>query len=76
MAVHNDYKPVIEAVKKSKNKQFILTNDKMKKLTGGEIPKSMFNKKYIEDGNNELARFIMKEAKSFEVVEPKIIINI
>jgi outer membrane protein assembly factor BamA len=73
MAVHNDYAPVIEAMDKTKNK-FVLTQEKMKKLTGGEVPKSMFKRSYITNGSNELARFIMKKGYKFEVVESKIIV--
>lgn len=74
MATHNNYMPVIEEIKKSKSSQYVLNNDKMKRITNSEIPKSMFNRNYITSRRNELARYIMDEAESFEIISPKIII--
>ena len=53
-----NYKPIIDAIIKSKDK--ITINQKLaKRLINDELPKSCFDKSYLKAGNNELARFMI-----------------
>lgn len=71
-----NYKPIINAIMKSKNK--ITINQKLaKKLINDELPKSCFDNNYLKSGSNELARFLIenKNIYEYEIIPAQIIVN-
>ena len=75
MSTRVDYNKLINYVEKSNKNVIEITQNTVKRLVNNELPKSFFSNKYITDGKNELARFIIEKGYEFEVVEPKIIIK-
>jgi len=74
MATILDYNLIIDDVIKNGDKEYELTQKKVKKICNNELPKSMFNKPYIKRGKNNLSKFLLEECE-WEVIEPKIVIK-
>lgn len=66
-----NYNKIIEEIEKYKDIGYELTQKTAKKILNDEFPKSLFDKSYINNGKNALARYI-KENYDFEIQEPTI----
>ncbi len=75
MSTRVDYSKIIKYLEDSEKDIVEITQKMAKKVANGELPKSIFNDKYIANGSNELARYILEKKYDFEVIEPKIIIR-
>ncbi len=74
MSVRVNYDLVIKDIEKNFNGRYEITQHVAKRVGNGEFPKSLFNKSYINQEKNALARYI-KENYDYEVQEPKIILH-
>ncbi|HIT70858.1 MAG TPA: hypothetical protein IAD08_02955 [Candidatus Scatovivens faecipullorum] len=75
MSTRVDYNKIIEYVEDSSEDTIEITQKKVKRLVNNELPKSFFSNRYIANGKNELARYILEKGFEFEVIEPKLIIK-
>ena len=75
MATHIKYEKIIEDIAKSNKDEYVLTQEKAKKLANAELPKSLFNLSYIRKAKNEFCRFVNESGYEVEVITPKIILK-
>lgn len=75
MSTRVDYSRIIKYVEDSEKNIIEITQKTVKRLANNELPKSFFSNRYIINGKNEFARYILEKGYEFEVIEPKLIIK-
>ena len=58
-----------------KKNEYVLTQQKAKKICNVELPKSVFDKNYFDRGLNALSRFVKENQYEYEIIPAQIIIR-
>ena len=68
MSVRVNYDLVIKDIEKNFNGRYEITQHVAKRVGNGEFPKSLFNKSYINQEKNALARYIKENYDGYKIV--------
>lgn len=77
MQKRRKYSKLIDAIKNNNSDRIVLDQKYVKRIMGDDLPKSIFNERYIKQRSNELARFIMdnNDIYELEIVQPQLVLK-